>query len=590
MHLRLIACGSCFAAALFAHSSRPLTARQPAAAPVLVDFRVVTHDGAPVEDLKPGDVTLRVGGRARPVKSLEFVRVASESPPGAPVPLALPPPFATNAAIASGPAARRELLIVIDELSISPGKEPPVREALNRLVESLTPADRAGVLSTRQGGTTRSFTQEHEQVRAAIGRFAGYAPARLSNSDFACNAVLVLNTLRNAFGQFSPSAVPTLVFVSAAVCGPASDRMVTMGSESELCPLRTNHFDEVGAAAYDSRANVYVVHALDAGTPSQPSRAGQVGIDAIAGVTGAETLRTTGGTTDLSLTRIARETAGYYLAAFDVEPGDRSGTRQRLELRVAREGVRVSARPNIVIPKGGGSAGKALAPRDMIRVPTTFTDLPLRGAVYPSRSPQGPVRLVVLFEPADPGAKLTAASVIAFDAKGTGRPWTAERNDLARFPVRTAVDVQPGVYRVRIAATDQDGRGGTLDVDTHAQLAAAGPLKLSSLVLGVAPDGAFSPKLQFDAGDPQAIGYLEVYGVAKEANVAITFELAELEAGPAIATGAAQIGKGPSEDTRVAFGGFGIAPMQPGDLEMRAVVSLDGTRVGVVSRTLRKVK
>ena len=119
-------------------------------------------------------------------------------------------------------------------------------------------------------------------------------------------------------------------------------------------------------------------------------------------------------------------------------------------------------------------------------------------------------------------------------------------------------------------------------------MAQAGTLKMSALVLGAAAGGSFSPKLQFDAGDQQAIGYVEVYDVPKGANVGVTFELAETEGGPATATGPAQISG--TEDTRIAFGGFGIGPMEPGDLHMRAVITLDGKRIGTVSRTLRKTK
>jgi hypothetical protein len=288
--------------------------------------------------------------------------------------------------------------------------------------------------------------------------------------------------------------------------------------------------------------------------------------------------------------RIAHETSAYYLAAFDAEPSDRGGNQQRVEVRVARDGVRVNARPNILIPKAtGAAAAKAGTPRDMIRVPTTFTDLPLRGAVYPSRTQDGRVRLVVLFEPADPATKLTAAAVVAFDAKGTGRPWAAEAKELTSRPVRSAIDVQPGMYRVRIAATDDRGRGGTVDIEAAAQIVDAGALKMSAMVLGVAPSGSFSPRLQFDAGDPQAIGYVEIYGVAKDAKLGVTFELAQTDGGPAMATGPSQIASGPTEDARIAFGGFGIGPMEPGDLLMRAVVTLDGKRIGVVSRTLRKI-
>jgi hypothetical protein len=552
-------------------------------APAFVDFRAVTAEGEPVADLKPSDVTLRVGGRVRPVKSLELVRVGAAAA-AAPK---LPPPFVSNASTASGAGAQREVLLVLDELSISPGKEAPVRESLLKLLSALTPADRIGVISTRQGGPTVQFTEEHQEAIGALSKFAGYAPALLSDSDFTCNAVLVLNTLRSAFTQFTPSAAPTLVFVSAAVAGPRSERMANIGKQSELCPLRTNHFDEVGAVALESRANTYVVHALEAGTASISPQESQVGIDAIAGTTGADTIRITGGVTDTSLVRVARETSAFYLASFDPEQGDRSGNRQRVEVRVARDNVRVSARPNLVIARAAGG-GKPVTPRDMIRVNTRFTDLPLRGAVYPSRFKENQVRLVVLFEPGDPATKLTAATVVAFDAKGTGRPWHAESNELAGSPIRTAVDVQPGHYRVRIAATDAQGRAGSIDVETDATLTDAAPLKLSALVLGVPSSGSFAPRLAFDAGDPQAIGYVEIYGVPKGGTVGVTFELAETDGGPAIATGPAQIANGATEDMRIAFGGFGIGPMAPGDLQMRAVVTLDGKRVGSVTRTVRK--
>jgi hypothetical protein len=39
---------------------------------------------------------------------------------------------------------------------------------------------------------------------------------------------------------------------------------------------------------------------------------------------------------------------------------------------------------------------------------------------------------------------------------------------------------------------------------------------------------------------------------------------------------------------RVAFGGFSVAALPPGEYLMRAVVSLDGKPVGKVVRTLRK--
>lgn len=578
-----------FTAAAAAVSARP----EPQAgggAPVLIDFRVVAEDGQPVADLKPADVTLRVGGRPRPIKSLDFVRVGGEGAAPAAAAPRLPPPFRTNAEVSTSPGTRREVLIVLDELSISPGKETSIRDSLHKLVSALSPADRVGLLSTRQGGTSHAFTQEHEEIRGALAKLAGYAPAQLSDSDFACNAQLSLATLGAAFREFTPASAPTLVYVSAALAGPASERMANVGKQSELCPLRTTHFEEVGAAAQASHAAIYVVHALDAASASQSPQASQVGIDAVAGATGAETIRLTGSAAESPVTRIARETSAYYLASFDPEPGDRNGNRHRVQLSVARERVRVNARPHIVIARGGAGAAARVTPRDMIRVATVFTDLPLRGTTFSSLGPDGKVRVVALFETLDGSARLNAATVIAYDAQGASKAqWNGEAKDLGGSPIRADLQMPAaGSYRVRIAATDTSGRAGTVDVETHAAMGDAGVLKTSSLVLGVASSGRFSPKLQFDAGDQQAIGYVEIYNVPKGGNVGVTFELADREGGPATATGPAQISG--ADDKRIAIGGFGIGPMEPGDVEMRAVVTLDGTRVGAVSRTLRKVK
>jgi hypothetical protein len=41
-----------------------------------VDFIVVARDGQPITDLKPEEVTLRVGNKTRVIKTLQFIKVA----------------------------------------------------------------------------------------------------------------------------------------------------------------------------------------------------------------------------------------------------------------------------------------------------------------------------------------------------------------------------------------------------------------------------------------------------------------------------------------------------------------------------------
>src|SRR6185295_3475265 len=128
------------------------------------------------------------------------------------------------------------------------------------------------------------------------------------------------------------------------------------------------------------------------------------------------------------------------------------------------------------------------------------------------------------------------------------KQWTAQKDDLAKHPVRADLQAAPGAYRVRVAAVDATGRAGTTDYDLKAETARADPLRLSALVVASSSDGV------------------------------------------ALATAETQIGKGSAEDARMAIGGFGIDSLPPGDYLMRAIVSLNGKSVGRVMRTMRKAK
>ena len=81
---------------------------------IALDFYAFTQDGFPVGDLKPEEVQVRIDGRPRTLKWLEWVPVADTPPDatGAPVsPVA--PPFASNAAADAG----RSFVLVIENES-----------------------------------------------------------------------------------------------------------------------------------------------------------------------------------------------------------------------------------------------------------------------------------------------------------------------------------------------------------------------------------------------------------------------------------------------------------------------------------------
>jgi len=259
-------------------------------------------------------------------------------------------------------------------------------------------------------------------------------------------------------------------------------------------------------------------------------------------------------------------------------------------MHATRDKVRLRSRPSIAIPKGDVPKSGA-SPKDMLRTSTEYLALPLRATAYTSRLPGSEeLRVVTLFEGVDPGS-ITAASVGLFDEKNTlKKQWTAQKDDLAKHPVRADLQAPPGVYRVRVAAVDGAGRAGTTDYDLIAEVVRADPLKLSALVIGTQQQGAgFVPRLQF-TNEPVAIGLLEIYGVPKGATVNVDLDVVATPQGEPLATAPTQLGTGNGEDARLAIGGFSIASLPPGDYLMRATVTLDGKPVGKVVRTLRKTQ
>jgi hypothetical protein len=118
---------------------------------------VVTQDGTPVTDLRAEELQVRIGGRVRPIRSLQFIEVTGSAPDGN---TAVPLPFATNAVQAAG----RTIVLAIDDDSFRPGSEGPLRDATAALVSRLNEADRVAVVTMPYGGTKVPLTSDHSRA------------------------------------------------------------------------------------------------------------------------------------------------------------------------------------------------------------------------------------------------------------------------------------------------------------------------------------------------------------------------------------------------------------------------------------------
>jgi hypothetical protein len=557
---------------------------------------VVSRDGTPVEDLTVAEVTVRIGGRVRPVRTLQLI----STPPAATDSLdRLPLPYGTNAGSDRG----RALVLAIDTDSFRPGRETPLRDAVDLLIRGLSPRDRLALVTMPYGGIKVPFTTDHERVRRAFSPIVGNAPPSETGSALACRTRETLEELSAFLDTLGIRDEPAIVmFVTSGLAAPRHDAPLTVAPG--MCELRPELFQGVGVTAGAARTHFYVIQPGDAfghapvlqreniaGAGYLGSDNPIEGIEHLAGVTGGKMLHLTG-SAETALGRVLRESAVHYLAGIEADRADASGRSQQLDVRVTRPGVEVRTRPHISFPRPDPPLGRPVdpSPRDMLAVPAVFRDLPLRATAFVSPEPDsGTMRIMTAAEPVEPGVQIAALMAALIDAEG--RPvshWVATAEELKRVPIVGAMPASPGAYRLRVAAVDATGRGGSVDYDFEADTPSSGPLKLSSLALGLWRDGGFVPKLQFGA-EPVAIGYLELYGGTAGMPVNASLEIARTLNGPALLAVPLAI-RVSGENRYIARGAVAIAALEPGDYIVRAHVALEGHPMTRVVRTLRKVR
>lgn len=554
-----------------------------------VQFALVGADGSPVADLQADEVKVRIGGRERAVRSLQLVSVTGPAA-GAGEAIGLPPPFATNSASLAG----RALMLAIDEDSFRAGQEGPLRQATAALIAALGPADRVALMTLPFGAVKVPLTTDHTRLHLAMSRTVGQGAASESGSAMACRTRRTLEAMAAFLESLGVREEPmTMVFVTAALAAPRRDAVSALAPG--MCELSENLFNRVATAAGAARTQFYMIRPDDTttrtagvGTSNIGSDNPLAGIEHLAGVTGAKLLALSG-SSGSALDRVARETSAYYLATIDTERNDRSGRSQQLDIRTSRRGVELRTQPRITFAPNPATAKLAQPSlRDMLTTLQTFRDLPLRAAGFPALALEGGnIRVVTLAEAVEPGVKLASMGAALFNPEGKlTAQWIATPEELQRSPVIGAMSAPPGGYRLRVAAIDATGRSGATDYDVTAEIVRSGPLKLSSLVLGLSRAGGFSPKLQFTT-EPLAVAYIELEGAPAGARLSAALEVSQTLNGQALVTVPLTI-ENTGENRYTATGAVPLGALPAGDYIVRAMVGLEGHPMTRVVRTIRK--
>jgi VWFA-related protein len=587
--------------------TRPPPAPQPPQTPtfrgvtelVAVDFLAIDADGRPIADLKPGELTLTVDGKPRDIQSLKFLQLAPANPPAkgsVPFAKAAPVPFGSNVQRDAG----RTIILLFHHTSIEPGDERLARDAMLRLLDTLTARDRVALITFSQGAVLVDLTTDHDRVRAALQTVTGHAPRAGDSNQAAADqtARYVLKDLVAIINGFKAIEGPKTVILVTQKMPELSPmtRDSTLDDYADLATAASRvsaHFFIVQPYAFGamSAANHYATDLVGNTTTGAASRVG-TGIEDLAGVVGGE-LFSLSGTADTVMDRVARESSAYYLLGFTPTAAEMNGKNHSIGLSVGRPGVTIRARPEFVIAKPGvapkGKPGAPITPETFLKDAASHTDLPLHAVAYTFRAPPGSgnlVKVLVAVESPAAGTVLKAAAFALVDPKGRiAAEWSADAQDLAARPVVSAMNVKAGTYRVRVSARDASERQGAVDYEFEAALTRVGGIEVGALMVGLMRNTDFQPRFTFGT-ELEATAYTELYG-ADARGADIRFELARTSDGPAMETIRATISATKDADRWVVTGAIPIATLASGDVVVRAVIVFD-TSTGQIVRTLRK--
>jgi VWFA-related protein len=289
----------------------------------------------------------------------------------------------------------------------------------------------------------------------------------------------------------------TIVLVSGGL--PSSDRSTgTFNLPVEIA--------EVAREATRANANVYVLHLdtafLDAFSSNERQLSRTVGrdstisgggLDTLAGASGGTLLRVTS-EASLALDRVLRETSASYVLGLEPLDRDQDGKPHQVRVDVKVPGAQVRARREFIVSpivRTASASPIAVA----LAAPRVANGLSLAVSTRTvSADPAGGLRVLLSAEVGQdvPGAGAFTTALVVKDMGGRvvagGRPENSRlvvprgsRRGSAAYVATLALP--PGDYRLRLAATDAEGRVGSVDHHFSVALAEGDGVMMGDLVL-----------------------------------------------------------------------------------------------------------
>ena len=602
-----------------------------------VDVTVVDGQGRPVRDLRPPEFSVTVDGQPRRVVSAEFISESTNSSEPSPV----RDPYVSNN---TDRRPGRLIIIAIDRNNIDTHTVRQSLEPLKSFVSSLGPDDRVAIATIPPPGPMVDFTTNHSLVLEALGRIIGMddpMPARFNISNYEALAfdnrsdpIAIQRLLYRTCGDTDPNTLSNCDrdVEQEALTIAAHIRQSTSESVSGLAALLKNLRDVEGAKSLivlsqglmlegaHSEASALAVLAAEARvtinvllydvqlmaasqsriseTIAQDRDLRQGGLETLASRSRGSLFRVVANP-QYVFDRLRSEISAHYMLGVEPTESDRDGKAHQIRVEVSRKGVQVRARRQVQYTiRTPNSWSREVLMGRVLRSPAPSTELPMRLSSYVYKDAEaGKVKLVLAAE-IDPetmekGLDLGVGFAV-YDrvgkvaASGQERKIYSPNSDLPiRYDVTIAVD--PGRYRVKLAAIDLAGASGSVEREVDAFRMDGQELAFGDLILTPIRDaksGTLRPPVVLRISDGQLGTYTELYTSKPGAldDTKVVFEVADTPDSPTLQSSVADVREHTDRTLRQALAVIPVGALPPGRYIARAIITTGGKTVGKLAR------
>jgi VWFA-related protein len=609
---------------------------------ITVDVGAIDSRGQPVTDLHAPEFTVKIDGQVRRVVSADLVKYEYTPDAGitrrpAPKQQEFETLYTTNIRQTEG----RMIMIAVDQMNIRPGAARPILDSAKRFLDKLNPADRVAFVSYPEPGVVIDFTGDRQRLRLAMervigtqSRFVGRRNIGLVEAiDIAqkgddrrmqevtnreCRGLLDMaleQCMRDIVDESNSILWTTRRDTEASLRGlrewlqhlgeTEGQKTLILLSEG-LVTDSPSDLEDVVRTAMRGRVSINVL-LMD--VPRSDATQGPLpptftedreleirGLNDLASLSRGSIFQVVG-TADRAFDRLASEISAYYLLSVEQAPSDRDGRNHRIDVAVQRRGVTLRSRQAFVLDPTGGRKTPDQSLVESLRSPLGVAGVPLRLTTFIYQDPKavGKVRIVMA---ADVGQAGTPAGqytmgFIVVDDQGKVVASRSEKTKLEPLEGRTntslsyldSVTVDPGVYEVRLATVDAEGRRGSVVRDVNAWKMAGEEFTFADLVVNHAATAStgLRPDVEPHVDADGVAAYIELYAASEETfkDVKVEFEIAEDDGAAALLSIPVDLKTGAHPTWRNAQGFIGAEPLPSGRYVARAKI-MRGDKVAAV--------